>query len=330
MLAPCYLVHGGEPLQTEEFISAIKQLAAKEGYNSYVVFEINAQFDWEQLLNKCQSLDLFVEKSVVELRLQSDNIGKLGSTTLEGILKEPSPDLCIIIRAQKLKPQTLNSPWAQQVHKIGEIRAAKPIPIAKWAMWINQRLKQSGFMPSPDVTSYLARNYEGNLMAVAQCIKKFQAVIPPGTLALDQIKPFIDDSSRFSLFDLTDSVINGDSERTFSVFHSLKDEGVDPVLILWGITREIRHLLQLSYELQSGASLTQSAQKIGIWRDRLPSIKIALDRLTIDKLHQLLRICTSIDTKIKGINQGNVWEPLLAVCLMLAGNKILTMEELTI
>jgi DNA polymerase-3 subunit delta len=330
MLAACYLVHGGEPLQTEEIIVAIKQIAAKHDYNNNMVFEVNAQFNWEELLNKCQNLDLFAEKSLVELRLQSDNIGKQGATALESLLEKQSPDICILIRAQKLKPQVLNSTWVNQIQKHGKIQVAKPIPANKWLAWVQQRLRQAGFTPSTDASEYIARFYEGNLTAAAQCIQKLQSMLPKGALDLEQIRPFLDHNSHFSVFELAEAIINGECERTFNIFHGLKNEGVDPVLILWALAREIRNLLQLKYDLQSGINLTQSAQRLGIWRDRIPGIQKALDRLSVVKLEKTLKLSATIDSTIKGITPGNAWELLLSVCMMLTSSETLTMEDLTI
>lgn len=330
MLAACYLIHGGEPLQTDEYISAIKDLAAKQGYNSGVVFEINAQFEWEELLNKCQNLDLFAERSVVELRLHSDSISKPGTQALEKLLSEQSSDFCILIRASKLKPQTLNSNWVNLIQKTGKIQVARPIPATKWPAWIKQRLQQAGFNPTTAAINAVASCYEGSLNAAAQCIVRLQTVLSPGTIDLEQVKPFLENNARFSIFELTDAAINGDCERTFNIFQSLRIEGVDPVLILWGVTREIRTLLQLRYEINTGNNLSQSAQKLGIWRDRIPSIKIALDRNTASQLQDLLKISKTIDTTLKGMTPGNAWEPLLSVYLTLASSKTLTMEDLTI
>jgi len=330
MLAACYLIHGGEPLQTEEIIVAIKQIARKEGYNNSVVFEVNAQFNWDELLNKCQNFDLFAEKSFVEIRLQSENIGKQGAPALEGFLLQKSADICVIIRTQKLSNEQLNSKWVQHIQKHGKVHVAKPIPIAKWRAWIQERLQQAGFSPSDDTCDYLAKYYEGNLAAAAQCIQKLQSVVPAGQLQLAQIQPFLANNSRFSVFDLADAAVNGDAERTFSIIEGLKNEGVEPVLILWSLAREIRNLLQLKHDLQTGANLTQSAQKLGIWRDKIPGVQKALDRLSINKIEKLLKLCAQIDTVIKGINPGNTWELILSLSMMLANSKNLTMEDLTV
>lgn len=330
MLAPCYLVHGGEPLQTEEIVSSIKHQAGKEGYNKYVVFELNTQFEWEELLNKCRNLDLFAELTLMELRIPGDSVNKQGNLALDSILQEQDENFCIIIRASKLKSQTLNSNWVRHIQKYGKVCLAKPIPLNQWPTWIAKRLTQAGFNPSNEVITCIAKCYEGNLLAATQCINKLVAVLPQGTISLEQVTPFIDQSSHFTIFELSTAALEGNSERTFTIFNNLKADGVDPVLVLWAATKEIRTLLILKQEIQSGASLENSAQKLGIWRDNVPKIKLALQRLPTKKLEQLLHLAKITDTTIKGMQPGDAWEVLLSMYLTLAGNQILTMEDLYI
>jgi len=330
MLAPCYLIHGGEPLQTEEIISSIKHQAEKEGYNRHVVFELNTQFEWEELLNKCRNLDLFAERTLMELRLPGDNVSKQGNLALYSVLQEQDGSFCIIIRASKLKSQILNSNWVRHIQKDGKIYLAKPIPTSQWSTWVTKRLTQIGFIPSNEVVTCIAKCYEGNLPAAVQCINKLATVLPRGVIGLQQVTPFIDHNTNFTIFELSNAALEGNSERTFTIFSNLKTDGVDPILVLWAATKEIRTLLLLKQEIQTGASLENSAQKLGIWRDNVPKIKLALQRLPTQKLEQLLHLAKITDTTIKGMQPGDAWEVLLSMYLTLAGNQILTMEDLYI
>lgn len=326
----CYLVHGGEPLQTEEIISSIKHDAKKESYNKLMVFELNTQFEWEELLNQCRNLDMFAERTLLELRLSGDNVSKHNNLALSSILQQQDSSFCIIIRASKLKPQILNSNWVKHIQKNGKIYLAKPIPASQWSAWIAKRLTQIGFYPSNEVVTCIAKCYEGNLPAAVQCIDKLATVLPLGEIELQQITPFIDNSSHFSVFELSNAALEGHSERTFTIFNNLKTDGIDPILVLWAATKEIRTLLLLKHEIKTGANLENAAQKLGIWRDNIPKIKIALQRLSTQKLEQLLHLAKITDTTIKGMQPGDAWEVLLSMYIMLTGNQILTMEDLYI
>ncbi len=221
MLMSCYLVHGGEPLQTEEIISSIKHQAAKEGYNNSAVFELNTQFEWEELLNKCRNLDLFAERTLLELRLSGNSVSRHDNLALESILQQQDSNFCIIIRASKLKSQILNSNWVKYIQKHGSVYLAKSIPSTQWSTWIAKRLTQLGFYPSKEVITCIANCYEGNLPAAVQCINKLAAVLPRDKIELQQIAPFIDHSSHYSVFELSNAALEGQSERTFTIFNNL-------------------------------------------------------------------------------------------------------------
>lgn len=327
MLAPCYLIHGGELLQTEEIIQDITNLAIKEGYNKCTVHELTVQFDWEELLNNCRNLDLFAERTLMELRLHSDVVSKKVDVALDSILREQDSSFCIIVRATKLKPQTLNSDWAKRIRKNGKVYLAKPIPTDLWPTWLTKRLANSGFTTSQEALSLIANCYEGNLMAMNQFIKKLTALFPIGKLELEQIKPLLDNNSHYVIFELINAALDGDSKRTLQIFNTIVDDGIELIILLGSITNTVRNLILLQSKLQTGIALEEAARELGIWRENLTRFKKALARLSIEKLEKLLPAAKNIDAMIKGMQVGNAREHLLSMYFILAGIESLIMED---
>lgn len=322
MLAKCYLVHGGEPCQTEEIIATINQLAAKEGYNKKAVFEIYAHFAWEELLNECQNLDLFAPRTLMELRLHSDTVNKQGSKAIESILQQQDKDLCIIIRAGKLQSQTLNSSWAKLIQKNGKIHLAKPIPQQQWPAWLSKQLTQHGFIPERDTLECIATSYEGNLLAAKQFVTKIAMVLPKGTLTTEQIKPYLETNNNFVVFELINAALNGNIPRTYQVLQQLKDSA-EPLLVLWALSKEIRQLIVIKHN-------PLAIQELGLWQESLSRLKNASVRLDMQKLKQLMHMAKTADFMIKGVNHGDIWENLLTMSLILAGDEIITIGELSV
>lgn len=319
MLARCYLIHGGEPCQTEEIIASINQLAAKEGYNKKAVFEVNANFVWEGLLNECQNLDLFAERTLVELRLHSDTVHKQGSKILESILQQQDQALCIIIRAGKLQNQTVNSTWAKIIQKTGKIQLAKPISQQQWPAWLAKKLAEKGFTPHSDTLEYIAKSYEGNLLAAKQFIGKIAMVLPKGPLTVTQIIPYVETNNNFAVFELINAALNGNKNRTYQVWQQLKISA-EPLLVLWALSKEVRQLITIKHN-------PDAAQELGLWQESLLRIKSASARLSMHKLTQLIRLAKTADFIIKGVYPGNIWEHLLTMSLILSGEEIITMGE---
>ncbi|HSX19905.1 MAG TPA: hypothetical protein VLG38_02125, partial [Gammaproteobacteria bacterium] len=151
--------------------------------------------------------------------------------------------------------------------------------------WLAKRLSSAGFTASKEALELIAKCYEGNLIAATQFITKITAVLSPGTLEVEQIRPFIDTNNQFSLFELTNSAVKGDVARTINIFNSIKSEGMEPILVLWALTRESRNL---------------------------PSHKAT----------ELLQMAKNIDFTIKGMQPGDAWDLLLEMCLVLSGKNL--------
>ena len=77
-LAPVYLVSGDEPLLIEESIQQIRQAAKTQNFNEREVWHADAKFDWNNLLASANSLSLFSEKTLIEIRLTSDKLSETG------------------------------------------------------------------------------------------------------------------------------------------------------------------------------------------------------------------------------------------------------------
>ena len=327
-LVPCYLVHGTEPLLIEEAVASIRAIAQKNNYTENKVLDVRAQFDWDQLLNSCDNYSLFAEQRMIELRIHT-SLGKTGSKVLFSFLQNQPDDILLLITAGKLEQATLKSRWAMHVQQKGAVYAAKPLSAAKWPQWATERLRQAGFKPTEEACHYFIRYYEGNLLAANQCLSKLQALLPKGPLELEQIKPFIDDDARFSIYELVDSAIGGHANRTIRILSCLKKQSTEPVLVLWAVTKEIRTLLKVAYDLQNGANFGQITSKHGIWKYRLPLIRSALDRMPATYLEKLIKKSHMVDIMIKGIAPGCIWSTLQEICLNLAGVQIVntTMED---
>ena len=74
-LAPIYLVSGDEPLLIQECCDQIRAAARKNGFTERELYHIDTSFDWGQLLASANSLSLFAEKKIIEVRMPSGKPG---------------------------------------------------------------------------------------------------------------------------------------------------------------------------------------------------------------------------------------------------------------
>ena len=81
-LAPVYFIHGDETLLVNECADAVRAAARAQGFADRQVFSVEAGFDWNSLRAAGDSLSLFADKRLLELRLPTGKPGREGSSVL--------------------------------------------------------------------------------------------------------------------------------------------------------------------------------------------------------------------------------------------------------
>ena len=82
ILAPLYVVGGEEPLQIEESLDLIRAAARKQGFDERIVMHVDASFDWDTLQAGRDSMSLFSERRILDLRLPTGKPGADGAKAL--------------------------------------------------------------------------------------------------------------------------------------------------------------------------------------------------------------------------------------------------------
>jgi len=324
-LYPCYFVAGDEPLLVEEACALLRQTAAKYGFSDRQQFTVEPAFNWSHFLAACQTGSLFSSKQLIELSFQQGKIDEDGRTALEAYLKNPDPDKILLARAPKLEAAQQKSAWYQAWDARGIHLTIYPLSAEQLPGWIKQRLHNAGIQASPEVAQLLAEQVEGNLLAAAQEIEKLQLSLENKILDVETLMAFISDHARFSVYDLADHALQGHAEKAYRILHHLYEEGIEPPIILWALTREIRILAQLQTSTQTGQAIGPAMQRLGIWDKRKPWVQMALKRQT--QWQVLLQKAAEIDRVIKGAAVGNVEDELETLTLAIAGISGITVQK---
>ena len=193
-----------------------------------------------------------------------------------------------------------------------------PITYQQLPEWITQRLHQQGLSMEPAAIRFLAENTEGNLLAAKQAIEKIALLYDKKQLSLQEVVAAISDNSRYDVFSLVDAALGSDTKRTARILNGLKEEGVEPILILWGLAREIRSLSTMAFQLHLGESLREVLYKNHVWEKRQPLVRLTLKRHNQKSLLKMLQLAAKIDRMIKGAAPGNVWDGLLSLSIKLS------------
>jgi len=321
-LAPVYFLSGDEPLQLGEMADAIRKTARAAGYNSREIFSVDSTFSWNQLALSADSLSIFSDKKIIELRIPTSTVGTEGAKALTAYCQRLPDDTVLLISIGKLASATLKSRWLESIDKVGVV-------IQVWALdgqdllnWLQQRLLQRGLHVEPDGIKLLASRVEGNLLAADQEITKLYVLYGAGQLSTAQIADAVADSSRYDVFKLMDWVLAAQTNRIIKILAALRAEGIAAPVILWALTREARSLIHIKLALAGGQHKDTVFRNNQIWDKRKSLVDKALTRLNLTQLNNILVLAAQADRQIKGQQSGDAWETLLAVCLLFTSMQL--------
>lgn len=316
-LAPIYIVCGEELLLKQDAIQLIRKKAQQQGFNERVKLSSEESKDAEQLYTLLHSNSLLADKQLVELDFRHAAPSKMMGQILQEYSECPSSNHVLLIDMGKPDDKISRSAWYKSLDKIGMIITLWPLPREQLPQWISQRAKKYKLTIDPEATNLLADYAEGNLGAAAQALEKLYLHPNASQSVVDAslVKTILTDESRYSIFDFVENLIAGRPARTLHILQSLRQEGAEPTLVLWAITRELRLLADLATQIQQGVAIDSLWQKYRIFFRRQAAIKKFLMHFSSkDCLHHLTA-AADIDSVIKGAISGNSWEKLADFCL---------------
>ena len=321
-LAPIYIVSGDEPLQAAEVCDAIRARARESGCSERLVFNVESGFDWNALLQARDSLSLFAERRLMELRLPSGKPGDAGGKALQEYAARPPAGDVLLVICGKLDRDAQRAKWYSVLEQAGVAVQVWSLNAAQLPAWIERRMRSRGLQPNAEAVSLLAERVEGNLLACAQEIEKLLLLHGAGAVDGAAVAAAVAESARYSVYDLADRALAGEGAAVSRILRGLQGEGEEPTLVLWALAREIRNLATMAEEVRRGATSEQVLARQGVWDSRKSLMRGALKRCSAQALRRLLRQAGRADQVIKGAAQGKVWDELLQVALGLAGVKV--------
>jgi len=321
-LMPVYFFTGDEPLQLGEMADAIRKAARKAGFENREIISAETGFEWNQLAFSADSLSIFADKKIIDLRLPSGTPGADGAKALIAYCERLPEDTLLLITAGKMASGALKTRWLEALDKVGVVIQVWPLEGQDLIRWLQQRLQQRGLNAETDGLRILASRIEGNLLAAAQEIEKLYVLYGAGNLSSQQIFDVVADSSRYDVFKLMDSVLSANVNRIFKVLSGLRAEGIAAPIVLWALTREARVLIKIKLAISQEQNREVVFKNNQIWDKRKPLVSNALNRLSDHDLNSILVLSAKADRQIKGQQQGEAWETLLAICLMFASHQI--------
>lgn len=315
-LLPAYLISGDEPLLTGEAADAIRAKARTAGFTERDVHFLDRGADWEAVRTSVNTMSLFAERRIVEVRLPTGKAGTTGGKVMTSVLGSLGPDTLLLVMTGRLDRDAQAAEWVKTLESKGAWLAIWPIEPNKLIPWLKTRCKRLGLTATDDAMEILAARTEGNLLAAQQELEKLRLFLPDGKVTAEAVLCSVGDSARFDVNELNDSLLEGDTVRALRVLGGLRAEGVELPLVLWAFLKAIRDLWNTQADATSRGWVRNAA---ALEKGRRRASRLSYGRLA--------RRCARADRMAKGRMAGDAWDELALLAADICGHTAIPVRQ---
>jgi DNA polymerase III subunit delta len=223
-LASAYLVSGEEFLLVSEAADAIRAAARANGVADRKVFFVERSFSWDQLRSEAQSLSLFAERRLFEIRLPTGKPDK-GAALLAELVTDPPPDVVTLVLTEKLDRKSGDAAWVQAFAQHGVWVPVRSVGEAELPAWLGARARRAGFVLDETAAQLIAERTEGNLLAADQELTKLGMLAQGERVDAALVLQSVADSARYDVLQLSAAASAGDAARAVHILNALKERG---------------------------------------------------------------------------------------------------------
>jgi DNA polymerase-3 subunit delta len=314
-LLRAYLISGDEPLLTGEAADAIRASARAKGFTERDVHFLERGSDWDDVRASAGNMSLFGSRRLVEIRMPSGKPGVAGGAALVSMLEADDRDTVFLILTPRLDRDAQSSNWVKAVETRGGWVQVWPVDADRIGTWLRARARRLGLDISGEGIELLAERTEGNLLAAHQELEKLRLIAPKGQITADMILSSVADSTRFDVFQLGESVLAGDTERSLRMLAGLRAEGVEATLVLWALTKAVRDLWS--------AVTAPAGSRPRAWGRQAAALEKGARRASRLPFSSLAIRAGRADRMVKGRLFGDAWDEMALLAADICGNPAL-------
>ncbi len=314
-----YLFFGAEILLIEQSLAQINKTAKQAGFDEKISFEIDADFDWNQIFRETSTASLFSPKRIIKCQLKTGKIGIKGAKALSEIASTLPDNILLIISTGKLDMAQQKSKWFKTLEQLGNVVQHFEVQSNHLVGWIANHMVELGLEANAEIAQSIAFCTEGNLTASMQEIQKLKMAYPNGKINTQEYLEQANQQSKYTVYSLIDAALFGNSNQVNKIYQTLISDMAMPIQLSNSLYREIESVIGMSIELRQVKDINTVLQNHRVWNKRKPVITNALKRHPYQRLQKLLLSLGRIDRSIKGMDNLNVIDELHVLLLSLAG-----------
>ena len=310
-----YVLVGHDHYLRNDAALNIKKNWRQRGETDEKIVHINMPADWRLLLEEANSYSLFSELVLLDIRFDKKTIDSLGKDILNQYLQNINPRCLIILQASTVPAKQLQ--WLTSNEHVVLVQV-DPLSNAALQSWIAMQLTSRSIHYAAQVPTLIHQYTQNNMLACSQVIEKL-ALIHDATseLTVEDVNEQLIDQCEFQLYELADACLAANAVRAIHLLRQAVSNSIEPTLILWLLTQEIRQLIQLSHLMKQGTSFSNACAELRIWSNRAKLYQSTLTRVSLTQLYQLLQDSKRLDERIKTSQSHQIWHAFETLALSL-------------
>jgi len=314
-----YWIFGEEPFQKQEAAGQILSFLKTQHPEAEILStQVDKTFDSLFFFQNTTTPSLFSSIKIIKIYLDDPWPTQFGELLAKHITR--SSETYFLIMGPKIPMPKQQETWFKNLDPNTCFIPIWPIDAQQLPRWITQQAHKFGLKLHPTAAHYLSESTEGNLLATYQTLEKL-AYSGLSEIKLSDLEAIQTDVANFDLQQLAEAFLLKDTARAIRIFNSLLAQKIEPILILWSLTQEIRILIKLHHELESAPISNKTYisptvfKKYKIYEKKQPIFSTALSHFSETDCQKILIQLAHTDRQIKGVETGEPKETLLTLIL---------------
>ncbi len=302
-----YLFYGPEEYLKKYYMESIEKRILSEEYKGFNRIVLEGRVETGKIMDCCDTLPVFSDRKLVVVK--NSGLMKSGRKSGgEGKTKPQNDDLasylqslpdyvCLIFYEEEIDKRVKLVDTVKKHGLVVEFSFQKPAELVKWVVKVFKSFQKE---IDNSTAAQLVDNCEQGMNELLNEIRKLELYTGERKKVTgEDIDRVCTRTVKSRIFDLTDAIAEKNTTRALKLFDDMIVLKEPIPRILFMITRQFRHILEMKLITGSGASLDSAASRMGITTYAAGKIQKQMNRFTEGMLKQAIEESLELDIAIK-------------------------------
>jgi len=211
-------------------------------------------------------------------------------------LHSPSDSILVLISDRK----SISAKLTEMVEQNGRVCVFWPMFQNVSEKWLKSKLEKLGIKADNDVIKYIIEVSGTGTSELLNQIETIANYLSEGeNLTLAKAKTIISKLSRYTVFDLCNSLFTSPPWEILKIFRYLTDNGEDLVKIGYFISREIKKLAKARSLKESGCDFFNITKKLGLRKMEAERVEKIIKKINLQTFRLIYSKLASLDLTLK-------------------------------